>query len=134
MKVCTMYGGLERRPASILFDEHECAPSVGQTLAIIPQTLAIILILSRGNRTPGSRDAPGYNSLVVQATRCSSFQLTHMSREDHVRSIDPAMASKGKTKTYYSAHNFASTVSFSMWASVYDSDHGCVVRIFVGPS
>ena len=35
---------------------------------------------------------------------------------------------------YYSTHNLASTVSFGMQASVNDSDHGRVVRIFVGPS
>ena len=68
----------------------------------------------KGNRTPGSRVAAGCNSLVVQAMRCSSFQLTHMSREDHARSIESAMTSKGKTRTYYSAQNFASAVSFGM--------------------
>ena len=53
------------------------------------------------------------NSLVVQA---SLFQLTHMSRDDHAQSIELAMAANGlgKTKNYYSAHNFASTVSFGM--------------------
>ena len=35
-------------------------------------------LVTRGNRTPGSRDATGYNSLVTQARCCSSFQLTHM--------------------------------------------------------
>ena len=46
------------------------------------------------------------------------------------------MASKGKTRTYYSAHNFASTVSFGMCGErqLNGSDHGLVVRIFVGPS
>ena len=39
-----------------------------------------------------------YNSLVAQATHCSSFQLTYMSCEDHVRSIESAMASKGKLR------------------------------------
>ena len=74
-----------------------------------------LLILARGNRTPGSRDATGCNSLVAQATYAlSSFQLTHMTREDQVRSIESVMASKGTTRTYYSSHNFASTVSFGM--------------------
>ena len=65
---------------------------------------------SRGNRTPGSRVVTG-----------SSFQLKHMSREDHARSIELATSSKGKTRTYYSAHNFASTVSFAcerQWTTV----------------
>ena len=56
-----------------------------------------------------------------------------MSCEDHARSIESAMAANGKTRTYYSANNFASTVSFGMQASVNDSDHDCVVRIFMGP-
>ena len=42
-----------------------------------------------------------------------------------------AMATKRKTRHYYSTHNFDSTVSFAMQASVNDSDHGRVVRIFV---
>ena len=42
-----------------------------------------------------------------------------------------AMATKRKTRHYYSTHNFASTVRFGMQASVSDSDHGRVVRIFV---
>ena len=41
------------------------------------------------------------NSLDAQARYCSSFQLTHMSREDHARSIESAMASKSKTSLLY---------------------------------
>ena len=96
-----------------------------------------ILSLSRGNRTPGSRVATGCNSLDAQPRYCSSFQLTHMSREDHAQS-SIAMSSQqwrpNVRRAFYSANNFASTVSFGMSASVNDSDRGCVVRIFVGPS
>ena len=53
-------------------------------------------------KTPGSRVATGCILLVAQARYCSSFQLTHMSREDHGRVVALAMASKGKTRTYYS--------------------------------
>ena len=60
----------------------------------------------RGNCTPGSCVATGCNSLVVQVRYCSSFQLTHMSCDDHAWSIKSAMAGKGKTRTYYSAHNY----------------------------
>ena len=46
-------------------------------------------IISRGDRTPGSRVATGCNSTVAQARYGNSFQLTHMPREDHTRpSID----------------------------------------------
>ena len=82
---------------------------------------------SNGNRTPGSRfysnlwipqfvSTSSYSS-VVQALGCShncysSFQLTHMSCDDHaVRSIDQAMAAKTKKEHYYSAHNVATRVS-----------------------
>ena len=81
--------------------------------AIILEWLMKLQRLTRGNRTPGSRDATAYryNSLVVQATCCSSFQLTHMSCEDHVWSIDwVGNAVHREDRTYYSAHNFASTV------------------------
>ena len=44
------------------------------------------LTLPRGNRTPGSRVATGCNSLDMQPRYCSSFQLTHMTREDHAQS------------------------------------------------
>jgi len=37
----------------------------------------------------------------------SSFQLSHMSRDDHA-----AMVAKTKTKHYYGAHNLATRVSF----------------------
>ena len=67
-----------------------------------------------GNCTPGSRIATGCNSLVAQARRCSSFKLTHMSCEDHAQLIKSTMASKGKTRTYHSTHNFPSTVTFGM--------------------
>ena len=44
------------------------------------------------------------------------------------------MAAKTKTEHYYSAHNVATTVSFDTYASVHDSDHYDVDRIFVGLS
>ena len=44
------------------------------------------------------------------------------------------MAAKTKTERYYSAHNVATRVSFDTEASVYDSDHCDVDRIFVGLS
>ena len=44
------------------------------------------------------------------------------------------MAGKTKTKHYYSAHNFATRVSFGTQATVHDSDHYDVDRIFVGLS
>ena len=67
----------------------------GGIIAMLPQWFTII---SRGNRTPGSRVATGCNSLDAQR---SSFQLTHMSREDHAQSsIESAMASKSKTSAY----------------------------------
>ena len=47
-----------------------------------------IIITTRGNRTPGSRDATGCNSLG------NSFQLTHMPRGNHAQSI----ASNGDQK------------------------------------
>ena len=63
-----------------------------------------------------SRIAIGCNSLDVQPRYCNSFQLLHVSLEDHAQSIaiyiESAMASKSKTRAYYSANNFASTVSF----------------------
>ena len=44
------------------------------------------------------------------------------------------MAAKTKTKHYYSTHNVATIVSFGTYASVHDSDHYDVDRIFVGLS
>ena len=58
-----------------------------------------VYTLHRGATALRSRLATGCHSLVVQARRCSSFQLTHMSCEDHAQSIKSAMASKGKTRT-----------------------------------
>ena len=40
----------------------------------------------------------GCNSLVAQARYCNSFQLTHMSREDHAQSIESAMVAQRKDK------------------------------------
>ena len=53
-------------------------------------------MIMRANPTPGSRVATDCNSLVAQARHCSSFQLAHMSREDHAWSIELAMAYKAK--------------------------------------
>jgi len=44
------------------------------------------------------------------------------------------MAAKTKTKHYYSTHNVATRVSFGTKASVHDSDHYDVGRVFVGLS
>ena len=57
-----------------------------------------------------------------------------MSRDDHAVANDRAMAAKTKTEHYYSAHNVATTVSFDTYASVHDSNHYDVDRIFVGLS
>ena len=42
------------------------------------------------------------------------------------------MAAKTKTEHYYSAHNIATRVNFGTQASVHDSNHYDVDRIFVG--
>ena len=83
---------------------------------------------TRGNHAPGiAAVATGCNLLVAQARYCNSFQLLmHMPNGNHAQSI----ASNGGQRED-SAHNCASTVSFGMYASVNDSDHGRVVRIFV---
>ena len=39
-----------------------------------------------------------------------------------------------KDRKYHSTHNVATRVSLSTYASVHDSNHGNVVRIFVGLS
>ena len=44
------------------------------------------------------------------------------------------MGAKTKTEPYYSAHNVATRVSFDTEASVHDSNHYDVDRIFVGLS
>jgi len=44
------------------------------------------------------------------------------------------MAAKAKTEHYYSDHKVATRVSFGTQASVHDSDHYDVGRIFVGLS
>ena len=44
------------------------------------------------------------------------------------------MAAKTKTEHYFSAHNVATRVSFGTKASVHDSNHYDVDRIFVGLS
>ena len=41
------------------------------------------------------------------------------------------MAAKTKTKDYYSAHNVATRVNFGTEASVHDSDHYDMDKIFV---
>ena len=75
-----------------------------------------VAIASSCNRTPGSY----CNSLVAQAKYYCSFQLTHMSREDHAQSIESAMAG---------THNFVSMGNLGTFKSVNDSDHDCVVRM-----
>ena len=49
-----------------------------------------------------------------------SFQLTHMSRDDHAVKFERAMAAKTKTKHYYGAHNVATRVGFG---TAKDSHH-----------
>ena len=46
-----------------------------------------LLYFTRGNRTPGSRVATGCSSTIAQARYCNTFQLTHIPREDHERSL-----------------------------------------------
>ena len=85
----------------------------------------------RGNRTPGSRVAtPRLRLAVAQAKYCNSFQLTHMPRGNHAQSI----ASNGdqkEDKTLLQHSQLSQHGEFGMQASVNDSDHGRVVRIFV---
>ena len=54
-----------------------------------------------------------------------------MSRDDHAVYFDRAMAAKTKTEHYYGAHYVATTVIFGTKASVHDSDHYNMDRIFV---
>jgi len=42
-----------------------------------------------------------------------SFQLTHMSRDDHAVQLIEPWRPKRTTTRYYSAHNFATRVSFN---------------------
>ena len=78
--------------------------------------------VTRGNRTPGSRVATGCSSTIAQTRYCNTFQLTHIPREDHERSrrsieLSQQWRPKEIEKTrnlLYSAHNFASPVSFGM--------------------
>jgi len=60
-----------------------------------------------------------------------------MSCDDHAVQLikfEQAMASKTKTKRYYSAHNIATRVSFGTKAPVHNGDHDHVDRNFVGLS
>jgi len=43
----------------------------------------------------------------------SSFQLTHMTRDNHTVLVEWAMAARRKSENYYSVHNFTTRVSFS---------------------
>ena len=45
----------------------------------------VYLIITRGNRTPGSRVATACSSTIAHRS-CNTFQITHMPREDHERS------------------------------------------------
>ena len=81
---------------------------------------------TRGNRTPGSNQL----QLAGSASEVSQLILTHIPRGNHVpRSCRGSlvMAAKGKTRT-------APTLEFRPSVIMKDSDHTCVVRIFVGPS
>jgi len=49
-------------------------------------------------------------------------------------SIDRAVAPKAKSKRYHSANKVATRASFDTYASVHDSNHYDVDRIFVGLS
>ena len=57
---------------------------------------------------------PRLRLAIAQAKYCNSFQLTHMPCGNHAQSRSRAMATKRKTRHYYSTHNLASTVSFGM--------------------
>ena len=78
-------------------------------------------------------------SSVVQSARLLVSNLRLIPINAHVTwcprcSIDRAMAVQTKTEHYYSAHNVSTRLSFDTWASVHDSDHYDVYRIFVGHS
>ena len=47
-----------------------------------------------------------------------SFQLTYMSRDGYTLRVERAMVARRKTKNYYSAHIFVTSVSFGTQASV----------------
>ena len=86
----------------------------------------------KGNRTPGSHVATGCNWLVViRARYCSSFELTHMSCEDHAQSIESAMAEDKKLLqcSQLRQHGEFRHVSISEW-----QQHTAVWSVFVGPS
>ena len=68
------------------------------------------------------------DDLVLLADSHTGLQRCHVAP---TLSRSRAMATKRKTRHYYSTRNFPSTVSFGMQASVNDSDHGRAVRIFV---
>ena len=48
--------------------------------------------------------------------------------------VEWIIVARRKTKSYYSAHDFATRVSFAMLASVADGGHSGVDRTFVGLS
>ena len=67
---------------------------------------------------------------VAQAKYCNKFQLTHMPRGNHAQSIASNGGQKeGKTLLQHS--QLSQHGEFGMQASLNDSDHGRVVRIFV---
>ena len=61
----------------------------------------------------------------------TSLQLTHMPHDNHSVWKRASSGSQKETKMYYSAHNFATRVSFGTYESVHDGKLGNVVRIFM---
>ena len=76
-------------------------------------------------RTIGSRCSPGSASWLLQLVPINTRHVVTV--PSRLSRSKLAMVAKEKTEKYYSAHNFASKVSFGAVC-----DHYCVVRIFVG--
>ena len=82
--------------------------------------------VTRGNRTPGSRDATGCNSLGGHSL-CGNETLK-------VEESARAMAAEGKTKHSQLHYQDEFQQQNCTVGSLHDSDHENLVRTFVGPS
>ena len=67
-------------------------------------------------------------------TYCSSFQLMHMSRGDHARVDRVSNGVQREDKKLLQCYQLRQHGEFWHVSVVIDSDHGCVVRIYIGPS
>ena len=70
-------------------------------LQVVSNISELYIILQRGATAllvHVAAIATGCNSPIAQAKYGSSFQLRHISCEDHTRSFESAMAAKGKTR------------------------------------